>query len=117
MQIEWSEEAIADLTALLEYLDEQDPRISQTIIKRIRAAEKVITTLPKSSRHNEKSDTYDRPVPKTRLLLTYRIEEERIVIVQLWHTSRDPDDQTGTVICSEYHNIRNAHWMMSAIGS
>lgn len=90
MRIAWSVEARADLQALFDYLEKNAPETWPLIARRIRHSEQIILTLPKAARHDPETDTYDKFVPRTRLIMTYRIVGEGIQIIRLWHTSRDP---------------------------
>jgi hypothetical protein len=39
------------------------------------------------------TDTYDRYVRKTRIVLTYAVRGEVIWVITAWHTSRDPQSK------------------------
>ncbi len=44
---------------------------------------------PRSGRRLEDRDLWEMWIPRTRLVLWYRIEPERIVVATVWHTSQD----------------------------
>jgi plasmid stabilization system protein ParE len=44
---------------------------------------------PRSGRRLEDRDLWEMWIPRTRLVLWYRIERERVVIATVWHTSQD----------------------------
>jgi len=44
---------------------------------------------PSTGRNLEDRDLWEIWIPRTRLVLWYRIEHERILIVTAWHTSQD----------------------------
>jgi plasmid stabilization system protein ParE len=44
---------------------------------------------PRAGRRLEERDLWETWIPRTRLVLWYRIEHERILIVTVWHTSQD----------------------------
>ena len=46
---------------------------------------------PRAATFDAETDTFDRFIPKTRIVLTYAIRGDVIWIVTVWHTSRDPE--------------------------
>jgi plasmid stabilization system protein ParE len=45
--------------------------------------------VPQTGRRLEDRDLWEMWIPRTRLVLWYRIESERVVIATVWHTSQD----------------------------
>lgn len=90
MRIEWTVEAATELDDLLAYVAEQDPAAASLVADRVSQVENNIARFPKAGRHNLETDTYDRFIPKTRIILTYAIREDVTWIVSVWRTSRDP---------------------------
>lgn len=60
---------------------------------RVLKAEESILRFPKAGRHDVETDTFDRYIPGTRIVLTYAIRDNAIWIVTVWHTSRDPENK------------------------
>jgi len=75
-----------------------DAHAAMLVTERVLQIEQNIITIPKAGRYDKETDTFDRSVPKTRLVLTYAIREEIIWIIAVWHTSRDPDDKPKRTI-------------------
>jgi plasmid stabilization system protein ParE len=48
-----------------------------------------LASFPRTGRRLDDRDLWEIWVPRTRLVLWYRIEPERIVIASVWHTSQD----------------------------
>ena len=48
-----------------------------------------LANFPRSCRRLKERDLWEMWIPRTRLVLWYRIESERIVVVTVWHTSQD----------------------------
>ncbi|PIW29817.1 MAG: hypothetical protein COW30_03935 [Rhodospirillales bacterium CG15_BIG_FIL_POST_REV_8_21_14_020_66_15] len=90
MRIEWTAEAAAELTDILSYIAAQDPSAAALVAERVMVAETRIQQFPMAGRHDTETDTYDRFIPKTRIVLTYAIRDETIWMIATWHTSRDP---------------------------
>jgi len=50
---------------------------------------KHLANFPRSGRRLEDRDLWEMWIPRTRLVLWYRIEGERILVATVWHTSQD----------------------------
>jgi plasmid stabilization system protein ParE len=48
-----------------------------------------LARFPRTGRHLEDRDLWEMWIPRTRLVLWYRIEADRIEIATVWHTSQD----------------------------
>ena len=91
MRIEWTAEAVAELDHMLAYVAAEDAGAAGLIAERVPKAEANILRFPKAGRYDAETDTFDRYIPRTRIILTYAIRDEVIWIVTVWHTSRDPE--------------------------
>ena len=89
MRIKWTEEASAELDHMLGYICEQDTSAAALVAERVQNVEKNIVSFPKAGRYDSETDTYDRYIPRTRIILTYTIRDDTIWIITAWHTSRD----------------------------
>jgi plasmid stabilization system protein ParE len=90
MRIAWTAEAVAELDSMLAYIAAQDPSAASLVAERVLQAESGIQTFPRAGNYDPETDTFDRYIPKTRIVLTYAIRDDAIWIVAAWHTSRDP---------------------------
>jgi len=90
MRVEWTAEASAELDHMLAYIAAQDPSAAALVAERIQKIEESIVTFPKAGRYDSETNTYDRYIPKTRIILTSAIRGEVIWIVTAWHTLRCP---------------------------
>ncbi len=93
MRIEWTAEALGELSAMLEYISRDSPESAALVARRTLKAEKRIISFPKADRFDSETRTYDISIPKTRIVLTYAIRDEVIWIVTAWHTSQNPDNK------------------------
>ncbi len=91
MKVEWTAEAAAELDHMLAYIAAQDAEAAGLVAERVITAEQTISRFPKAGRYDRDTDTYDRFIPKTRIVLTYAIRGGAIWMVTAWHTSRDPE--------------------------
>ena len=48
-----------------------------------------LANYPRTGRWLKERDLWEMWIPRTRLVVWYRIESERILIVTVWHTSQD----------------------------
>jgi len=78
---------------MLAYIAAQDPSAAALVANRVIRAEKLISSFPRGAKLDGGSGTYDRFIPRTRIVLTYEVTDDMIVIVGAWHTSRDPADK------------------------
>ena len=93
MIIRWTEEAHVNLEDIVDQAFHRDPLEASNISKRIEIAEKNILLFPKAALYNSEHDYYERYVPRTRVILVYRVTGETITVYRAFHTSRDPKDK------------------------
>ena len=91
MKIEWTVEASTELDHMLAYIAAKDTDAAGLVAKRVLKVEANIARFPKAGKYDSETDTYDRYIPRTRIILTYAIQDDVIWIVTAWHTSRDPE--------------------------
>ena len=94
MKIKWSEEAQAELDHMLAYIASQDPYAAALVAERVIGMEANILTFPQAAQFDEETGTYDRYIPKTRIILTYAISDDTVEIISVWHTSRNPAEKS-----------------------
>lgn len=90
MSIAWTVEAAAELDDILAYIASESPQAASLVAGRVLHTEKVIEQFPKAGRYDAETDSFDRFIPRTRIVLTYAIRGDTIWIITVWHTSRDP---------------------------
>ena len=90
MRIEWTAEAATELDRMLAFVASKSVVAAALIAERVLRTERSILQFPFAGRHDAATDTYDRYVLKTRVILTYAIRDEVIWVITAWHTSRDP---------------------------
>ena len=91
MSVRWTDEATNELNAILTYLQSYAPDVARGLTERVLLAEQNIETFPQAATFDRETNTYDRYIPRTRVILTYNIQEDFIEIVRVWHTSRNPE--------------------------
>ncbi len=98
MKIAWTAEAVAELNDILSYIAMQDMGVAALVAERVIVAEANIEQFPKAGKYDRETDTYDRFIPKTRIVLTYAMRDDIIWMITAWHTSRDPETKPVRVI-------------------
>lgn len=93
MTVLWSKKAKAEFDNILAYIASQDISAARLIVERVLKAEQYIELFPEAAPYDEKSETYDRYIPKTRIILTYTVRENEVRILRVWHTSQDRDER------------------------
>jgi plasmid stabilization system protein ParE len=91
MRVELTPEAVERLEAQVAYLrDAGALQAADRLRKRVMEfLSKHLSSAPRTGRWLEERRLWETWIPRTRLVLWYRIEGERILIVTVWHTSQD----------------------------
>ena len=91
MKVVLSPEAVERLEAQIAFLRDAE---AVAAAERLRARvmgflANHLAHFPRTGRSLKDRDLWEIWIPRTRLVLWYRIEHERILIVTVWHTSQD----------------------------
>lgn len=85
----WSPEAIADLTALRAYIDQNDPAAAQRVaLHIIRNVETLLPNNPGMGRPGRVPGTRELVIPKTPYIVPYRLAGNTIQILRVFHSAR-----------------------------
>jgi len=76
MRIEWTAQAAAELDHMLAHIAAEDVAAAGLVAERVLKAEETIIRFPKAGRYDAETDTFDRYIPRTRIVLTYAIRGE-----------------------------------------
>ena len=89
MIIVWSPEAIDDLAALRAYIAEENPAAAQRVALRIvRSVEDLLPGQPHIGRPGRVPGTRELVVPKTPYVVPYRVRDNRIQVLRIYHGAR-----------------------------
>ena len=88
MRLEWGDAALADFADILTHLP---PEVAANTVSRVIETEHHILLFPKAAYYDAATDTFERYVPKTRVILIYHIADDVIEIISAFHTLRDPE--------------------------
>lgn len=88
----WSDEALKNVTAIIDWLDEQwTQREVNTFLKRLAEAERLLSKFPKAFPSTENGDGYRRLVLTKTVVIYYKSEGENVKIRTVFDTRQDPD--------------------------
>ena len=94
MHILWSPEALEDLSSLREYIAQDDPVAARRIALRIiRAVEELLRANPELGRSGRVSGTRELVVGKTPYIVPYRVRDNSLQILRVYHSSQSRPDK------------------------
>ncbi len=94
MIILWSPEAINDLASLRAYIAEDDPAAAQRVVLHIiRSIEQLLAGHPHMGRAGRVPGTRELVVPRTPYIVPYRIRNNRMQVLRVYHGARRWPDQ------------------------
>jgi toxin ParE1/3/4 len=89
MNVAWSPEAIEDLASLNAYIAEDNPSAARNVVLRIlRDIEQVLPDNPYIGRPGRVPGTRELVVPRTPYIVPYRVQQETIQILRVYHGAR-----------------------------
>jgi toxin ParE1/3/4 len=91
-KILWQTQAIINLNDAREYIQTQNPEAARGIIDRIEKVINQLQSFPMSGRPGRRANTRELMVTRTPFLVVYRVSEEFVEILSLFHTSKQWPD-------------------------
>ena len=89
MMIRWSPQAINDLAALRAYIAEDDPAAAQRVVLHVVSSiEQLVAKHPHMGRAGRVSGTRELVVPRTPYIVPYRIRNNRLQVLRVYHGAR-----------------------------
>ena len=94
MKILWMPESEQDLRSIYTYIAEESPKsASKVVLSLVTFTELQLGTFPESGRTGRVTNTYEILVPKLPYWIPYRVKNDVIEILRVYHTRRQwPDD-------------------------
>ncbi len=94
MTILWSPAAIDDLASLRAYIAEDDPAATQRVVLHIiRNIEQLLAGQPHMARPGRVPGTRELVIPRTPYIVPYRVRNNRIQVLRVYHGARRWPDQ------------------------
>ena len=88
MRVRWLRRALRNLDEEADYIAGDDPAAARMVVARVLEAVATLATQPGSGRPGRVPGTRELVVLKTRYLVPYRVEGDTVVILRVFHTSR-----------------------------
>jgi toxin ParE1/3/4 len=88
MRVVWTAPAVRDLEAIGDYITRQNPGAAQRIIRRIRARTRTLANHPYLGRSGRVTNTRELVVTSTPFIVAYRVVDDRIEILAVFHSAR-----------------------------
>lgn len=87
--IVWTELAIQQLDQSYDYIAlTNSETVASQVAEHILASVQRLATFPRSGRRGRVPDTRELVVPDTPFIIAYTIEEDRIVVLAVYHSAR-----------------------------
>lgn len=94
MMLIWSPQAVDDLQSIRTYIGEKNPKAARAVVSVIIALiESRLPRHPHTGRPGRIGGTRELVIPKLPYVVPYRITEEGIEILRVYHASRRWPDQ------------------------
>ena len=90
MKVRWTRLALADFASAQSYIAAENPQAATEIARRIRVSVLKLVQFPCIGRPGDDLKTREWRVQRTPYLLVYRLSDEVIEIIRVWHDKRDP---------------------------
>lgn len=88
MQVKWLRKALANLDAEAAYIARENPVAAVNVVRKILAAVSLLADQPSLGSPGRIAGTRELIIPDTRYLVPYRIKNDRVEILRVFHTSR-----------------------------
>ena len=88
MRIIWTEPAAGALERIQDYIARDNPRAAWEVAQAIREAVKLLSDHPRLGRTGRVRGTYELVIVGLSYIVPYRVKEQHIQILSVYHTSR-----------------------------
>ena len=95
MQIVWLKAALNNLDELAEYIAQENPKAALLVVESIETQVNLLATQPALGRPGRVLGTRELVISNTHYLVPYRIKNNAVEILRVFHTSRRPSKDWG----------------------
>jgi toxin ParE1/3/4 len=88
MNIAWSAEALGDLASLRAFIAQDDPMAAKRVALQILQSVKLLSDHPSAGRAGRVPGTRELVVPRTPDIVPYRVADNGIQIIRVYHATR-----------------------------
>lgn len=93
MRVRWLRLALLDLNAAETYIAQDDPQAATEVVLRIVQTVSLLKEQPGIGRAGRVPGTRELVVPNTRYIVPYRVKDDTIHILRVYHSSRKWPDR------------------------
>ena len=93
MRVRWLDRALRDLNEAEAYIAKDDPQAAAGVVLRIVRAASQLKDQPGIGRTGRVPGTKELIVPKTPFIVPYRVKDDTVQILRVYHSSRKWPDQ------------------------
>lgn len=93
MRIVWSETAIANLSEIREYVEQDQPAAARRLARRILISVERLAKHPNLGRHGRELDTRELVIAGTAYIVPYRVRRDSLEIIAVLHAAQDRSDE------------------------
>ncbi|MGZ8227699.1 MAG: type II toxin-antitoxin system RelE/ParE family toxin [Methylococcaceae bacterium] len=96
MKILWTEPARMDLREIFLYISNDNPKAARVLLDTIKKRVELLKENPRLGRLGRVEGTYELVLAETRYIVPYRIKNQQIEILAVFHGSREWPDNFQT---------------------
>jgi toxin ParE1/3/4 len=89
MRIRWTPSAADDLERIYNYLAEHEPQWARSTVIEIRDAIRSLKQFPNQGRSGRQEGTRELLHDRLPFIIAYRVTEDAIGILRIWHAAQD----------------------------
>ena len=89
LKLRWTRPALADLIEAQSYITSDDPQAACLVAQRVWDAASRLRNSPNIGRIGHVAGTLEWVVTRTPYLIVYRIKNDTVEIIRIWHMKRD----------------------------
>ena len=90
MQVVWLKSALNNLDEIAKYISQESPQAAQQVVDLIVEQVNQLTAQPALGRSGRVVGTRELVVSNTHYLVPYRIKNNKVQVLRVFHTSRRP---------------------------
>ena len=94
-RVRWTEPAATALDTILDYIAKENPHAAFEVAQRIQIAVSQLVEHPRIGRTGRVRGTYELVIHELPYIVPYRIKDNDIQILSVYHTSRKWPDEFG----------------------
>jgi len=89
LKLRWTRPALADLIEAQNYIARDNPAAAEAVAQRVWDATKRLSDHPEIGRQGHVRGTREWPVSQSPYLIVYRVKNDAVEILRIWHGRRD----------------------------